>query len=111
MTPDSLVPNHIEGADMKKLEALKKAVSEGSYAVSAEDLTPKLLESMFRNIILDETANRPSSSQLEASDQFNPQNNDGLKIPGDAMVHHKDSRLVSVPSDQSPGTEPSAPVS
>jgi hypothetical protein len=101
MTPDNLVPTNSEGADMKKLEALKKAVSEGSYAVSAEDLAPKLLESMFRNIILDETANRPSSSQLEAADQFNPHNNDGLKIPSDAMVSHKDSRLVSLPSDQS----------
>jgi Anti-sigma-28 factor, FlgM len=44
MTPDYLDPNHIEYADIKKLEALKKAVSEGTYTVSAEDLTPKILE-------------------------------------------------------------------
>jgi DNA-binding response OmpR family regulator len=44
---------------------------------------------------------------------FSPQNNDGLKTPGGATVSHKASRSVSVsvPSDDSPGTEPLVPVS
>ena len=54
MKPDSLDVNHLQEIDMKKVEALKKAVSEGSYTVPAEDLAPKLMESMFQNIVLDE---------------------------------------------------------
>jgi hypothetical protein len=52
--------------EMEKVEALKKAVSEGNYTVPAEDLAPKLMESMFLNTILDEAPNWTSDSQLEA---------------------------------------------
>jgi hypothetical protein len=101
LTPDDPDPNHIEDTDMKKVEALKKAVAEGKYAVSAEDLAPKIMELMFRNTIFDETSNRTSGFQLEAGVQFNLQNNDRLKIPGGALVNHKDSRSVSASSNGS----------
>jgi hypothetical protein len=65
--------NQIPDTDMKKVEALKKAVSEGTYTVAAEDLAPKLMESMFRNTILDDAPNGASGSQLEADDQVNAQ--------------------------------------
>jgi hypothetical protein len=97
-----LKPDHLQEIDMKKVEALKKAVSEGSYTVPVEDLAPKLMESMFQNTILDETPNRASGTQLEAEDRFNPSNNDGLEIPGGEMVSRKDSRSASISSDGSP---------
>jgi hypothetical protein len=76
---------------MKKVEALKKAVSEGTYTVPAEDLAPKLMESMFQNNILDETSIEPSVSQLTAEDQHSPQHTDAPEIPGGAMINRKDS--------------------
>jgi Anti-sigma-28 factor, FlgM len=100
VTPEDLDPNHIEDAHMKKLEALKKALSEGTYAVSAEDLAPKIMQSMLRDTIF---GNKASGSQLAAGGRFNPQDNDGQKIPGGEMVSHKESGSVSVPSDRSPG--------
>jgi PAS domain S-box-containing protein len=68
LKPDNFDLNQIPDTDMRKVEALKKAVSEGTYAVPAEDLATKLMESMFRNTILDESPNRASGSQLEAND-------------------------------------------
>jgi Anti-sigma-28 factor, FlgM len=97
LKPDSLDLNHLQEIDMKKVEALKKAVSEGTYAVPAEDLAPKLMEAMFQNTILDEVPNRASGTQLEA-DRFNPSNSDGLEIPGGEIVSRKDSRSASGPS-------------
>jgi Anti-sigma-28 factor, FlgM len=76
---------------MKKVEALKKAVSEGTYTVPAEDLAPKLMESMFQNTILDETSIGASVSALEAEDQYSPQHSDTPEVPGGAMVNRKDS--------------------
>jgi hypothetical protein len=99
---DSVNLNHLQEIDMKKVEALKKAVSDGTYAVPAEDLAPKLMESMFQNTILDETPNRVSGSQLEAKDRFNPSNNEGLEIPGGEIVSRKGSHSASMPSDGSP---------
>ena len=100
LKPDSLDLNHLQ-MDMKKVEALKKAVSEGTYTVPAEDLSPKLMEAMFQNTILDEVPNRASGTQLEAEDRLNPSNNDGLEIPGGEIVSRKGSRSASMPSDGS----------
>ena len=69
MKPENFAPNEISDTNMKKVEALKKAVSEGNYTVPAEDLAPKLVVSMFRNTILDEDPNGPSGSQLEIDDR------------------------------------------
>jgi Anti-sigma-28 factor, FlgM len=90
LKPDSFDPNHI--SDFKKVGAIKKAVSEGTYNVPAEDLAMKLLESMFRNTIFDEAPNRTSDSQLEIDDQVNPPQRATPEIPGGAMVSRKDPR-------------------
>jgi hypothetical protein len=82
LNPDSIDVDQISDTDMKKVEVLKKAVSEGIYAVPAEDLAPKLMESMFRNTILDEAPNGVFGSQLETTDQVNPQQRAALEIPG-----------------------------
>jgi anti-sigma28 factor (negative regulator of flagellin synthesis) len=63
-------PNHIEDDHTNKLEALKKAVYQGTYAVSAEDLAPKIMESMLRNTIFGETPNRASDSQPKVGDRL-----------------------------------------
>jgi anti-sigma28 factor (negative regulator of flagellin synthesis) len=63
-------PNHLEDHHTSKLEALKKAVSEGTYAVSVEDLAPKIMESMLQNTIIGETTNRASTSQLGVADRL-----------------------------------------
>jgi hypothetical protein len=102
LKPNSLDLNHLQEIDMKKVEALKKAVSEGTYAVPAEDLVPKLIESVFRNTILDETPIGASVSQFEAEDHYDPQHSDAREIPGAAMVNRKGSPSVSTPSDGSP---------
>jgi hypothetical protein len=102
LKPDSLDLNHLHEIDMKKVEALKKAVSEGIYTVPAEDLAPKLMEAMFQNTILDEVPNRASGTQLEAEDRLNPPNSDGLEIPGGEIVSRKGLRSASIPSDGSP---------
>jgi anti-sigma28 factor (negative regulator of flagellin synthesis) len=41
---DSVNLNPLQEINMKKVKALKKAVSDGTYAVPAEDLAPKLME-------------------------------------------------------------------
>ena len=99
MKSDSFNLNRLQEIDMKKVEALKKAVSEGTYTVPAEDLAPKLMEAMFPNTILDEVPNRASGTQLEAEDRLNPPNSHGLEIPGGEIVSRKDSRSASGPSD------------
>jgi hypothetical protein len=88
---DSFNLNRLQEIDMKKVEALKKAVSEGTYTVPAEGLVPKLMESLFRNTILDETSIGVSASQLEAEDRHRPQHSDAPEIPGGAMVNRNDS--------------------
>jgi hypothetical protein len=102
LKPDSLDLNHVQEIDMKKVGALKKAVSEGTYTVPARDLAPKLMESVFRNAILDETPVGASVSQLETNDKVNPHQRAALEIPGGEMVSRKDSRSAWVPSDGSP---------
>jgi flagellar biosynthesis anti-sigma factor FlgM len=92
LKPDNFDLNQIPDTDMKKVEALKRAVSEGNYTVHAEDLAPKLMESMFRNTILDEAPNRASGSQLEADDRVNPQQRVAPEVPGGRMVSRRDSR-------------------
>jgi hypothetical protein len=77
---------------MKKLEALKTAVSEGTYTVPAEDLVAKLMEFMFRSSNLDGAPNGASGSQLEADDQANPPKPAASEVPGRAIVSRKDSR-------------------
>jgi Anti-sigma-28 factor, FlgM len=89
---DSFNLNRLQEIDMKKVEALKKAVSEGTYTVPAEDLVPKLIESLFQNTVLEETPIGVLVSQLEAEDQHSPQHSDVPEIPGGAMVNRKDSR-------------------
>jgi Anti-sigma-28 factor, FlgM len=89
---DSINLNRLQEIDIKKVEALKKAVSEGTYSVPAEDLVPKLMESLFQNTILDETWTGVSVSQLEAEDQHS----DAPEIPGSAMVNRNDSCEVSM---------------
>jgi hypothetical protein len=90
--PENFDPNQISYIDMKKVEALKKALSEGTYAVPAEDLAPKLMESMFRNTIFDEAPNMVSDSQLEADDQVHAKQRAAPEFQGGAMVSRKDSR-------------------
>ena len=92
MKPENFDPNQISDTDMKKIEALKKAVSERTYAVPAEDLAPKLMASMFRNTILDEASNGASGSQLEADDRVDPQQPAAPGVPGGGIVSRRDSR-------------------
>jgi hypothetical protein len=88
---DNFNLNSLQEIDMKKVEALKRAVSEGTYTVPAEDLVPKLIEPLFQNTILDETPLEVSVSELEAEDQHSPQHRDAPKIPGGAMVNSSHS--------------------
>jgi Anti-sigma-28 factor, FlgM len=100
---DNLDPNQILETNMKKVEALKNALSEGTYAVPAEDLAPKLMESMFQSIIFnDEARNTASGSQLETGDQVNPKQRADPKVPDGVTVSRKDLRSTSVPSKRSP---------
>jgi hypothetical protein len=92
LKPNSLEINHVQEIDMKKVEALKKAVSEGTYAVRAEDLVPKLMESMFRNTILDEAPDMASGSRWATDEQVKPQQRAAPEVPGGATVSRKDSR-------------------
>jgi hypothetical protein len=89
---DTFNLSRLQEIDMKKIEALKKAVSEGTYSVPAEDLVPKLMASLFQNTILDETSIAVSVSQLEAEDQHSQQHSDAPEIPGGAMVNRNHSR-------------------
>jgi hypothetical protein len=89
---DSLNLNRLQEIDMKKVEALKRAVSEGTYTVPAEDLAPKLMESLFQNFIWDESPIGVSVSQLEAEEQDSPQHMDVPKMPSGAMINRKDSQ-------------------
>jgi hypothetical protein len=91
LKPVNSALNQIPDTDMMKVAALKKAVSEGNYVISAEDLAPKLMESRFRNTILDEDPNGPPGSQLE--DRAAP------KVNGGAMVNQNGSHSAAVPSE------------
>jgi hypothetical protein len=98
LNPDNYDLTQIPDTDTKKVEALRKAISEGNYTVPAEDLAPKLMESLFRNTILDEDPNGPSGSQLEFDDRAAPKANRG------AMVNQNGSHSASAfPSDGPPG--------
>jgi hypothetical protein len=91
LNPDKHNLKQIPDTDMKKVEALKKAISDGNYTVPAEDLVPKLMESVFRNTILDEAPNWASGSQLETGDQA------AHNVNGGAMPSRDDSHSASVP--------------
>ena len=93
MNPDKYDLKQIPVTDMKKVEALKKVISEGNYTVPAEDLAPKLMESLFRNTISDDAPNEAPGSQSEATDQAAP------KVNGDGMVSQNRSHSASVSSD------------
>jgi hypothetical protein len=56
--------------DMKRLEKLKKAVSNGTYAVRAEELAPKLMQYMLQASIFHETSIEASTSRLEPEGQL-----------------------------------------
>ncbi len=56
----------IDSGEMQKLENLKKAVSDGTYWVRAEDLAPKLIEYMLQSSIVPETLIGQPSSNLDA---------------------------------------------
>jgi hypothetical protein len=92
LKPNNFGLNQIPDKDMKKVEALKNAVSKGTYTVPAEDLAPKLMESMFRNFILDQAPNGAAGSQLEADDRLNPEQRSAPEVPGGARESRKDSR-------------------
>ena len=101
MKPAYFDPNQISDVDMKKVEALRKAVSDGKYVIPAEDLAPKLMESLFRNTILDAAPNGVSGSQVEADDQAAP------KVNGGVVISRNGLRSASVPSDRrGPKREP-----
>jgi hypothetical protein len=91
LNPDNCNLKQIPDTNMRKVEALKRVISEGSYTVPAEDLAPKLMESVFRNTILDEAPHGASDSQLDADDQATP------KVNGGAMVSQNDSHSASAP--------------
>jgi hypothetical protein len=91
LNPDNYNLKQISDTDMKKVEALKKLISEGNYTVPAEDLVPKLMESVFRNTILDEAPNGALGSRWETGDQA-VHNVSGGAVPG-----RNDSRSASVP--------------
>jgi Anti-sigma-28 factor, FlgM len=59
-------PDLIEAVNLKKLENLKDAVSNGTYAVRAEDLAPKLLEHLFQFLLSPGAPIEDSSSRLES---------------------------------------------
>jgi hypothetical protein len=90
--PDSFDLSQMSDMDMKKVEALKRAVSDGTYAVAAEDLAPKLMESMFQSTIFDDAPNGRSGSQGGAGDQVNPQHRSATEVSGGMIVNRKDSR-------------------
>src|ERR1700730_10402044 len=75
LNPDNYDLTQIPDTDTRKVEALRKAISDGYYTVPAENLAPKLMESLFRNTILDEDPNGPSGSQLEIDDRAAPKVN------------------------------------
>jgi hypothetical protein len=77
---------------MKKVEALKKVISEGNYTVPAEELAPKLMASLFRNTILDEDPNETSGSQLD--------DRAVQDVEGGASENHNGLHSASVPSDE-----------
>jgi hypothetical protein len=92
LKPVNSALNQISDTDMMKVEALKKAIFGGNYTVPAEDLAPKLIDSLFRNTILDEDPNGPSGAQLEMDDRTAP------KVNGGAMGNQNGSHPAAVPS-------------
>jgi hypothetical protein len=80
LKPDNNDLKQISDADMNKVEALKKAISDGNYIVPAEDLAPKLMESLYRNTILDEAPNGASDFQLEKDDQVVQKGEDDARV-------------------------------
>jgi hypothetical protein len=54
----------IETVNLKKLENLKDAVSNGTYAVRAEDLAPKLLEHLSQFLLFSGAPIEDSTSSL-----------------------------------------------
>jgi hypothetical protein len=70
LTNENLKLQHfLSEIDLKKIEALRRAISDGTYAVRAEDLAPKIMQHMSQNSILDEASTTASASSLEPKDQ------------------------------------------
>jgi hypothetical protein len=92
LNPEKLRPEPTPHTDMRKVEALKKAVSEGTYVVAAEDLAPKLIESVFPNTILDEASNGASTPQSVAAGRANLQQSAEPDVPDSKVVNRQDSR-------------------
>jgi hypothetical protein len=61
-------PDLIETVNLKKLENLKDAVSNGTYAVRAEDLAPKLLEHLLQFLLSPGAPIEDSTSRLASED-------------------------------------------
>jgi Anti-sigma-28 factor, FlgM len=69
LNPDNL-QHFLTEIDIKKVETLREAVSNGTYAVRPEDLAPKIMEHMLQSGILDETSITASTLHLEPKDQM-----------------------------------------
>jgi hypothetical protein len=61
-------PDLIQTVNLKKLENLKDAVSNGTYAVRAEDLAPKLVEHLFQFLLSPGAPIEDSTSLLVSED-------------------------------------------
>jgi hypothetical protein len=57
-----------ESVDMKELENLKNAVSNGTYTVRPEDLAPKLLEHLFQFLLSSGAPIEDSTSRFASKD-------------------------------------------
>lgn len=71
MTTDNCdLQQFLTEVDSKKVETLRKAISNGTYVVPAEDLAPKIMQHMLRNSMVDETSRTASASDREPKDQM-----------------------------------------
>ena len=79
MDTDDLGPHEfIETTDMKRLEKIKKTVSNGTYAVPVEELAPRLMRHMLQVSTFHETSIGDSTTRLEPEDQLKaPERLDG----------------------------------
>jgi hypothetical protein len=76
---DDLGPHEfIETTDMKRLEKIKKTVSNGTYAVPVEELAPRLMRHMLQVSTFHGTSIGDSTTRLEPEDQLKaPERLDG----------------------------------
>jgi hypothetical protein len=88
--------------DTKKVETLRKAVSDGAYAVRAEDVAPKLMQYMLRNTNLDKTSVKAFTLHLKPQDQL-PDHANAPGMSCGRVTNLENSPSASVLSDGSPG--------